>query len=255
MKIETINERIAKCEEKIAKKQNTIAKKQKAIEKKIAEMKKYGFEYDATTRKLYNELVDMGYSKEDANTIYWLQCDADSYAYDIKRLKKEIPEIEATIEKYKGMRAIEFMKEDIITEMPEIFTTLRDDLTKTWDEFDTNRQITLRAEYKELGYREFVRKYSYSMYDFIWNKTVEQIHKDNEKAARELIIDLNNRVRKITGEITSWKNIECEMGSCGLPVLTGYVEGKMGRAYIETIYAGGYNIQRLHIRVLVHEIH
>ena len=68
-----------------------------------------------------------------------------------------------------------------------------------------------------------------------------------------LIINLYYRVRNITGEIVDWSGISAEVGTQGFPVLTGYVIGKEGRAFVETILAGGYNIQRLHIRVLVHE--
>jgi hypothetical protein len=69
--------------------------------------------------------------------------------------------------------------------------------------------------------------------------------------ARAFVLDLLNRTKEITGEITSWAGVHLTVGTNGFPVLNGYVEGKEGRALVESIYAGGYNIQRLHVRVLV----
>lgn len=61
------------------------------------------------------------------------------------------------------------------------------------------------------------------------------------------------RVKKFTGEITDWSGVHACQGTWGMTVLNGYVVGKEGRAFVESILAGGYNIQRLHIRVLVKE--
>ena len=85
-------------------------------------------------------------------------------------------------------------------------------------------------------------------------KSDEQIHDDNVQAAENLIIDLIYRVRKITGEITDWSDIRATVGTDGFTVLNGTVIGKEGITCIESITAGGYNIQRLHVRVLVHSI-
>ena len=77
---------------------------------------------------------------------------------------------------------------------------------------------------------------------------------DNVQSAENPIIDLIYRVRNITGEITDWSDIRASARTGGFTVLNGTVIGKEGIACVESITAGGYNIQRLHIRVLVHSV-
>ena len=83
-------------------------------------------------------------------------------------------------------------------------------------------------------------------------KTDIEIHNSNVKAARAFVLQLVDRVKKVTGEITGWDNVYLTMGACGFPTLNGIVYGEKGNAVVESINAGGYNSQRLHIRVLVH---
>lgn len=84
------------------------------------------------------------------------------------------------------------------------------------------------------------------------SKSDEQRHDDNVQLAENLIIDLIYRVRTITGEITDWSDILASAGTGGFTVLNGMVIGKKGIACVESITAGGYNIQLLYIRALVH---
>lgn len=231
-----ITERINKANEKIEKKQGTIAKKQALIAKKqsAVEMMKASDKY--TT-----------------DNIYWTECDIRHLTEDIERLEKEIPEIRKTVEKYEKQLAGEIEKEALLTKtMPEEFRTLKDTLVERWDAFDLERKERLAKAYEELGYREFCRKYKYSSYEFL-RTPFEDIHKANNKDAEIFIIDLYNRVKDITGEVTNWEGIRLTMGN-SFPVLEGMVQGKEGKARVETVEAGGWNIQRLHIRTLVHSI-
>ena len=47
---------------------------------------------------------------------------------------------------------------------------------------------------------------------------------------------------------------DCSYIRWGGKCLDGYIVGKNGKASVETIGAGGYNIQRWHLRTLVHKI-
>ena len=71
------------------------------------------------------------------------------------------------------------------------------------------------------------------------------------KEERDKALDLVNRVAKITGPITDASNLRIgeQNGE-----LNGLIIGRDGKAFIQTIGAGGYNIQCYHYRVLVHKV-
>ena len=141
----------------------------------------------------------------------------------------------------------------LITDMPDGLKGLQKEIVERWDKWDIERRDRIQADYREFDYKEFSRNYTHT--DMIFkNKSDEQIHDDDVQSAENLIIDLIYRVRKITGEITNWSNIRVTAGTGGFTVLNGTVIGKEGIACVESITAGGYNIQRLHIRVLVHSV-
>lgn len=229
MTIAELKERIAKKETQIERKRNTIIKKEKQIAKKQAEIEKL----DA-----------------DSSEARWLDSDIHWLKEDIKRNTDEIAECEITLAKYKAQLKGEQEKEaTFINEVPQAMKDLEANLIDRWDENDKDRREWLKAEYKELGYTEFIKKHHHAGYEFK-SKTDEEIHKANTRDARLFIIDLLNRVKAITGEVTNWSEVYLTQGNT-FPVLNGYVEGKEGRAEVESILAGGYNIQRLHIRTIV----
>jgi hypothetical protein len=68
-----------------------------------------------------------------------------------------------------------------------------------------------------------------------------------ETDKRHKLIDLILRVKEVVGEITDARSLEVnEKGN-----LDGFVVGTKGKARVETIGAGGYNIVCFHYRTLV----
>lgn len=214
MTISDLKARIQKATEKLMKKTSTIEKKEMWIAS----------------------------GKKDDYEIRWLQD-------DIKRLHSEIAETKKTIEKYEKQLLGEVEREQVfLTNVPDSMKELQNQLVERWNAYDFERKNNLETMYKELGYRNFIEKYKRTDYEFM-HISDDDIVKANERDAKELIIDLYYRINHITGEVTSWSTLYCSGG-----VLNGIVTGKEGKAKIETISAGGYNIQRHHIRVLVHAI-
>jgi len=187
-----------------------------------------------------------------ARKIQWIEAatksafETECLIADVRRLRKEVAATQKTIEKYEKQLAGETARDNIFAEVPETMKTLQTELVTRWNEFDLQRRNALKERY-HADSREFWKLCTRADYEFIY-RTDEQIAATNERSARILIIDLFNRIRRITGEVADWRDIHYSGGA-----LNGYVTGKEGRATIKTIIAGGHNIQRLHIRVLVHE--
>ena len=243
MKIETLKDRIQNAETKIEKKTNTIIKKEALIVKKQDKIRKLGFDPDADKMEVAN-------ADRDA---YWLMCEIGYLKDDIKRGSSEIEEIKANLEKYKLQLEGEIEKESILLkDIPESMKRMQTELVERWDAWDIDRRNKMKADYYELGWKSYYERYKGSDLHFK-DKTDEQIHNSNVKDAKCLILDLYYRIKDITGEVTDWSGIHATHGTHGFSVLNGFVKGKEGRAAVESILAGGYNIQRLHVRVLVKE--
>lgn len=243
MKITTLQDRIERAEATIEKKNNTITKKLALIEKKKALLIKKGINPENAEAR----------NHRDDSEAFWTICDIEHLYEDIERGKSEIEEKKNTLENYRAQLNGELERESIyLKELPECVHKMKDELVERWDSYDKKRRDFYNKEYQKLGYYDFMHKYHMAGYTFR-QLTDSQIHDSNERDAKLLVMNLYIRVKEITGEITSWDEIYATVGACGCTTLNGYVEGKEGRARVESIEAGGYNIQRLHIRVLVKE--
>lgn len=250
MTIRTLQERIAKAEAKVEKKQGTIEKKYNTIEKKEAQLRKHGIE----NWKAWSELrpwMDESKPQEQRNeewNIYWNLCyGIEKAESDIENNKNQIAETQKTIEKYKAQLAGEIERDATFArEIPDSMKQMETELVEQWNKWD--REIRAELFERRATEKDFWKHCTASQ-ERLMEMTDEEIDRANKDSAKVFVLDLYNRIKDITGEVAEWAHIHYNKGA-----LNGTVEGKEGTARVESILAGGYNIQRLHIRVLVHSI-
>jgi len=252
-----LRERLEKAEANVAKIQKTIERHKAQAQKKLEIINKNGW---TLNRRDYTDG-----NHEDA---YWTICEYEDKLSDAKNAEKRLAEAQKTADNWRGRleRQLEVEK-TLQTEIPEAFKEARDELVDLWTQWDINarermkqRKIEMEEEYQVnkrdgyggfdmKAYREFSRAwrnlYSYSKEESL-KHTDEEFRQMNEKSADDWLLDLYNRVYNITGPI-----IDCSDIHWSGKALNGIVVGENGSAEVETIDAGGWNIQRYHLRVLV----
>ena len=80
----------------------------------------------------------------------------------------------------------------------------------------------------------------------------QKMRKDVERNVNDMLLNLIDRVEQKCGNIISTDRLFLNNGNSmeGIAI-NGWIEGDKGEAEVESIFAGGYNIQCLHVRVLV----
>lgn len=233
--------------EKIIKKQQKIAKLKKSLLKLLSECSKE--EYEAIV--YYIETGDRSLYKT------YLKNHNLSYGGDAWSKANEYYDSLNTLDKYQKQLKAEEDKQNTLSELPEVIINFRDNLITRWDEFDTYKRDTIKAEYKQLSnlnyrerYRTLSEKWGRGYYEFM-GLSDSDIHKSNVKDAENLILNMVNRVIEKTGKITNASGLYIDRDNSGYTIINGIIIGENGCCRIESIGAGGYNIQRYHIRVLV----
>jgi hypothetical protein len=240
MKSAELKEKLAAAEEKVNKITATIERHKAQAEKKLAVIRKNN--WNENDRYALRETPQY-------NDSYWAVCEYESKLDDIKGAGRKLTDAQAIVENWKAKLEKQLDLElTIAKEMPEIFRQCQQELAAEWTAYDIRCREKMMQQRKELSYEEFRKLYKYSQ-EYALQKTDEEFNKMELREAELFIVDLYNRVKAITGNVTDWANIHY-----GGKALNGWIAGEQGKAKVETIGAGGYNIQRYHLRVLVHEI-
>lgn len=241
MTVKDLRERVKKAQETVEKKKATIERHKAQAEKKLAVIKKHP-NWDENDRYCM-------INTPEHHECYWAICEYESKLSDIKSATKKLAEAEQILKNWQiKLEEAEAKENCFLKEIPKNLQSYREYLVEEWDAYDKKRREKLCEEYKTLGYKDFIKKYSYNAYEFR-TMTDEEIHKENIRSAESLIFDLYYRIKDKVGAVTDWKGLTISQGH-----INGVVIGTQGSVRVESILAGGYNIQRLHVRVLVHEL-
>ncbi len=233
-----LKERLDKAVQTVEKRKATIERHKKQAEKKLSLIKQNGWELD---RWLYTGGTN--------NEAYWAICEYENKLEDIEGATKKLREAEDIVSNWQAKLDKQLSIELILSnEIPEAFKQARETLIEEWVAGDLQARDFMKSKKEELSYSEFRKLYRYTAEEAL-NHTEEEFRKIEAREADIWLINLYNRVKDITGEVT-----DCSYLSWGGKCLDGFVIGKNGKAKVETIGAGGYNIQRYHLRVLVHKM-
>lgn len=233
-----IQERLTKAQEKVEKCKATIERHKKQADKKLQLIKERGLELDRYK-----------YSTGNNMDAYWLICEYEDKLDDIEGAEGKLVDAEQIVKNWQDKLDRQIKLElTLANEVPEAFKQARAELIEEWVAGDIRAREVMLQKKKELSYKEFRKLYKYTIEESL-KHTDEEFRQIEEREADMWLINLYNRVKEITGEVT-----DCSYLHWGGKCLDGYVVGKDGKAKVETIGAGGYNIQRYHLRVLVHRV-
>jgi len=197
----------------------------------------------------------------DKNDLYYLKCDIDGAQSDKKRAERDLVDERKKLDEYRTKRALEVKKEEATPIVPAVEEFLAhwkeeakkfyisevgkvDDFKKTVSDLKWNERN--KALMNRFGGMVLNLYGGYHSPDEL-EKKLEILLTGEVKARRE---DLFGRCSVVTGVILDASRLH--IGDNGS--INGVVIGENGNAKVETIIAGGYNIQILHYRVLVSPI-
>ena len=234
--VEKYLQSLNKASEKVVKIENTLKKHQTKLEKLLKQLSENGvnldlshIEYIDSSYKEFNIMVDflkpyMHDSNGHASQMYWELCEVESKIRDIRSNYQKLKDANRVVENWNTKLNKQIEKDNLIKiKTPDVII-------------------------------EFVNGWGKRAYE--WHKsnpknrmTEKELIKWIDQAKQEKIAALTIAVQDITGDITDARMLTIANNGC----LNGVIHGVNGSAHVETILAGGYNIQCLHYRTLVHK--
>lgn len=280
MELRTLEIRIQNARANIVKVKNTLARHQKALDKYRKQLDERGIDYS----NLAEARAQAARSNRDED--YWLLCDYDNKLDDIKNNEKKLNELYEKLESYKEQFEVESKRQEVphIPALEEFLAGWKENArdwycgqVSAFHAFNAERdriRAEIKAKYaprefyhrKEIAEEEKAAKVDHDSYkqQVKANYTADvlqmaqegapgqprfdqKLEEDLDDEVRRKRLDLYLRCTAAVGVITDAAGLR--VGDNGS--INGFVVGENGKASVETVWAGGYNIQRLHYRVMV----
>lgn len=282
-KIISLQEKVAKAEEKVEKIQNTIKKHYEAALKKLKALEKFGITAVNMTTYKWKDGVGTEH--------YWPICEVERKLEEAENAEKKLKDAEEILKNWKAKLHVEMEKDRFLNDQaPEVikefleqwkekarewyivnhkrYLELRDKLYaveanlekkfleqnpkgrtwgREWDNFKKEDKELNSAMNKLAMLGGMVAKMA-TYYDE--TERLAWLEKELEAEKRFKMLDLITRVNAYVGTITDASFLRIDVKGN----LNGIIAGDKGRAKVETIGAGGWNIQCWHYRTLVHEV-
>lgn len=160
---------------------------------------------------------------------YWHKCDIGELREQLAANQKKLAEAKRLDEKSAKFAEKKAAQAVAIENAPKALKAFADACEARWFAFYS--QTKVRKERRD------------------W-RTVDEIARDCQKARDALILDFLARTEKKCGTLTDCSGLHLSNSNDSV-VINGFVIGAKGRACVQSVLAGGYNIQCLHVRVLV----
>ena len=233
---------------------------QERINKKIAQIEKLERLYvkyatDAEEKSIMDRFLETGDRTEYRE---WLKSHDRCWGGDAWSKANDLYDARNTLAKYQKQLTVETDRMNTLNQIPEALIEFKNNLVDRWDRYDEWRRNCIHEDMhkeNEMDYKEYKAmmwdKWGRNYMDLAFRKPADE-HKSNVKDAETLILNLINRVTERVGQITDAQYLRLDRDNDGFSIVNGRIIGTKGECRVESIGAGGYNIQRYHIRVLVH---
>ena len=290
MDADELQSRISKNKETIAKKEALIEKRMKKARKLVDKLTGMDLGVDApkelTVETLTTFICDVTVviraRVKEGGSVYQdpFLCDAYETNDELHDCVESVENaIDAIMAKYATNQKLKAQLEKVNSDearleaFPQVMLDFRDNVAEMWDLWDKMRRASVKEAHEEdarltqaynnreitydqrrEAYEELRENYTpWEWSELPWMSD-DQIHEKNLKEANILTLNFGTRVEDIVETIEDATDLRVSRDNQGYAIINGTVKGNGKVARVQSVGAGGWNIQRFHIRVLVHEL-